>query len=201
MVFSSSQTQHLEPQLSGPDWRMIESSDQPIIHFFNEPERAGISPSHAADIWFRKMVPLRQTRGKQLVSPSCASDAAGQTWIADFMHRVSSHPPDFLGLHYYGTDGNAAIQYLEAMHRQYPNQPIIVSEIASLHRTYLDVLGFTAQLANFMDATPWIIEYGFFGCMRQLADGTISPAAQLMNPNGTFTDLMYKLMWDQPMHY
>ena len=42
---------HLEAQLSGDDWKRIISSDQPIIHFFNEPERNGITPQKAADYW------------------------------------------------------------------------------------------------------------------------------------------------------
>lgn len=183
-------------QLSGDDWNRILSTDQPIIHFLNEPERQGISPQQAADAWFGQMVPLRQNNGKKLVSPSCASDPAGQAWIKDFMNRVSSSPPDFLGLHYYGTDGDAAIQYLESMRQCFPQQPIIVSEIASISRNDNDVRGFTAHLANWMDQTDWIFEYGFFGCMRQVADGYVSPAAQLMYPDGNFTDLMYKLMSD-----
>ena len=189
----------LEAQLSGSDWNNIESSNEPIIHFFNEPERAGISPEHAADLWFNRMLPLRQHKGKKLVSPSCSSDLAGQAWIAEFMDHVRSDAPDFLGLHYYGTDGNAACAFLESMHQKHPHQPIIVSEIASTARDHGNVLGFTAQLANWMDATPWIFEYGFFGCMRELADGFVSPSARLMNEDGTFTDLMMKLMWDQPI--
>ena len=189
----------LEAQLSGGDWNNIQNSNQPIIHFFNEPERAGITPARAADIWVNKMLPLRRNKGKKLVSPSCASDPAGQAWIADFMKRVANNPPDYLGLHYYGTDGNAAITYIRSMHQKHPHQPIIVSEIASIHRNYADVLGFTVQLANWMDTTPWIFEYGFFGCMRQVADSFVSPAAQLMKPDGTFTDLMRKLMNEQPM--
>jgi len=35
--------------------------------------------------------------------------------------------------------------------------------------------------------------------MRKLADNFVSPAAQLMNPDGSFTDLFYKLMYDQPI--
>jgi len=35
--------------------------------------------------------------------------------------------------------------------------------------------------------------------MRKLADTFVSPAAQLMNPDGSFTDLCYKLMYDQPI--
>ena len=115
------------------------------------------------------------------------------------MNRVSSNTPDYLGLHYYGTDGYAAISFFQQMHTKYPNQPIIVSEIASTARNHPSVLGFTAQLANWMDNLDWIFDYGFYGCMRQCADGFVSPQAQLMNPDGTFTYLMYKLMWDQPI--
>lgn len=190
---------HLEAQLSGGDWNNIEKTDQPIIHYFNEPERANISAEHAADLWFRQMVPLRQHKGKRLVSPSCSNDAAGQAWIADFMKRTASQAPDYLGLHYYGTDGNAAIRYFQDMHAKHPNQHIIVSEIASTARDLPSVLGFTAQLANWMDSTDWIFEYGFFGCMRQLADSFVSPEAQLMYKDGSFTDLMMKLMYDQPI--
>ena len=190
---------HLEPQLSGQDWQNIENSNQPIIHYFNEPERAGISAQQAADQWNKQMVPLRKNKGKKLVSPSCSNDAAGQAWIEDFMHRVASNPPDYLGLHYYGTNGNDAIAYIESMHKKFPHQPIIVSEIASTSRNYNDVLGFTAQLANWMDEQSYVFEYGFFGCMEHVADNFVSPAAQLMNPDGSFKDLMYKLMTDQPI--
>ena len=190
---------HLEAQLSGGDWNNILNSNQPIIHFFNEPERAGISAAHAADVWHKQMVPLRQKHGKKLVSPSCSNDQAGQAWIADFMGRVVNERPDFLGLHYYGTDGNAAIHFIQEMHGKYPHQPIIVSEIASIARDHASVLGFTAQLVNWMDSQDFVFEYGFFGCMRQLADSFVSPEAQLMKPDGNFTDLMLKLMREQPM--
>ncbi|KAL8840884.1 MAG: hypothetical protein Q9170_001148 [Blastenia crenularia] len=189
---------HLEAQLSGQDWDNVWNSDQPIVHFFNEPDKNNISPERAADAWYNQMVPLRQQKGKQLVSPSVSSDDNGKNWLADFMNRVSDAPPDFLGLHYYGTDGNACIQYLQDMHSRYP-QSVIVSEIASTDRNVGSVYNFTVQLANFMDNADWIFEYGFFGCMRQLADGFVSPDAQLMGPDGTFTDLMKKLQWDQPI--
>lgn len=115
------------------------------------------------------------------------------------MNHVSENRPDYLGLHYYGPDGNAAIVYIESMHKKYPNHPIIVSEIASTSRNYADVLAFTAQLANWMDKTEYIFEYGFFGCMEKLADDFVSPEAQLMNPNGSFKELMVKLMNEQPL--
>ncbi|KAL9597560.1 MAG: hypothetical protein Q9219_005062 [cf. Caloplaca sp. 3 TL-2023] len=190
---------HLEAQLSGGDWQNIENTKENIILFFNEPERAGITPQHAADIWRTKMLPLRQHKGKKLVSPSCASDPKGQEWINDFMHRVAEHPPDFLGLHYYGTEAKGAIDYIEMMHRKHPKQHVMVTEIASISRNHHDVMQFTAKLCNWMDQTPWIFEYAFFGCMRQVADGFVSPEAQLMKPDGHFTPLMEKLMHEAPM--
>lgn len=189
---------HLEAQLSGGDWQNILNTNQPIIHFFNEPDKNNITPQRAAQAWHNQMVPLRKQKGKKLVGPSVSNDENGQKWLEDFMRLVSSDPPDYLGLHYYGTDGNACIQYLKGMHARY-HQPIIVSEIASIARDKASVYGFTIQLANFMDETEWIFEYGFFGCMRKPADGFVSPAAQLMEPDGRFSDLMMKLQWDQPI--
>ena len=147
----------------------------------------------------KQLIPLRKEKGTKLVSPSCASDPSGEAWLADFMARVAENRPDYLGVHYYGTDAGAAIKYIESMHDKYPGQPIIVSEIASISRDKHDVREFTARLANWMDEKDWIFEYGFFGCMQKCADGFVSPQAQLMNETGEFTDLMYKLMWDQPI--
>ena len=190
---------HLEAELHGEKWDWVWNSDQPIVQYFNEPDKNNISPERAAEAWHKQMVPLRQQRGKKIVGPAVSSDENGKNWLADFMNRVSGQPPDYLGLHYYGTDGNACIRYLQEMHSLYPHRSIVVSEIASIDRNVGSVYNFTVQLANWMDNTDWIFEYGFFGCMRKLADGFVSPDAQLMRPNGGFTDLMMKLQWDQPI--
>ncbi|CAL8584653.1 hypothetical protein XPA_010241 [Xanthoria parietina] len=190
----------LEGQLSGGDWDNIQNSKEPIILFFNEPERAGISAEHAAKIWHDKMLPLRKNKGKKLVGPSCASDPAGQKWLADFMHRVAGNPPDFLGVHYYGTDAQHAIDFIADLHKKFPKpNKVMVTEIASISRDRKQVFEFTAKLCNWMDKTDWIFEYAFFGCMRQVADGYVSPEAQLMKPDGSFTELMNKLMREVPM--
>ena len=188
-----------EGQLSGGEWQNVENSKENIILFFNEPERAGISPERAAEVWRNKMLPLRRNKGKKLVSPSCASDPNGQKWIADFMRRVEDHPPDFLGVHYYGTNSKAAIDFIEDLHKKHPKQRVMVTEIASISRNREEVFEFTAKLCNWMDKTDWIFEYAFFAVMRQVADSFVSPEAQLMKPDGTFTELMNKLMHEVPM--
>ncbi|KAE9364572.1 glycoside hydrolase family 128 protein [Stipitochalara longipes BDJ] len=189
-------------QLQDPnEWSMISNNEHAIIHFFNEPERAGIHPQKAAEMWKEKMVPLRKEKGKKIVGPGCASDPGGDAWLDDFMKRVQElgEPPNYLGLHYYGPDGGAAISYIEKMHQKYPEYPVVVSEIASISRDKKEVFAFTAQVANWMDECPYVFEYSFFGCMAKCADDFVSPEAQLMNPDGTFTHLMGKLMNEQPI--
>jgi hypothetical protein len=76
---------------------------------------------------------------------------------------------------------------------------VVISEIACISRDKNEVFAFTAQVANWCDQCPYVYEYSFFGCMRELADDFVSPQAQLMNPDGTLKDLMQKLMKEQPM--
>ena len=186
-------------QLSGQDWANVKNANAPIVHFFNEPDGHGISAADAAALWTAQMVPLRNKKKTKLVSPSCMSNPNGAAWLADFLRRVEAHKPDFLGLHYYGTSADAAIKYLEDMHQKHPSMPVIVSEIASVSRDKKEVYAFTAKMANWMDHTSWIYEYGFFSCMRKLTDGFVSPEAQLMKPDGHFTELMEKPNKDQPV--
>lgn len=185
-------------QLQGQEWEWACNSPSREILFWNEPERIPVSPQDAANAWFDHMVPLRQKTGKQLIGPSVANDDNGKRWLEQFMSLIDSQKPDFLGAHVYDTDGNRAIAYLKELRAKY-NLPIYVTEIASVARNYVDVLYFTAQLANWMDQTSWIECYFFFGWMPKPADNFVSPAAQLMNSDGKPRDLMMKLMWDRPI--
>jgi len=186
-------------QLAGEDWNNVLNSTQPIVHFFNEPERAGVTAADAAKAWMAQMVPLRRDKRVKIVGPSCASDEAGGKWLGEFMDLVKSAEPDYLGVHYYGTEADAAIKYIEEMHATYPGLPIVVSEIACISRDKKEVFEFTAKLANWMDEREWVFEYAFFGCMREVADGFVSPEAQLMDKEGGLTELMRKLMTEQPI--
>ena len=176
--------------ITGQDWQNITSSTAEIIHFFNEPERQGISAEKAAEIWKENMIGLRKEGGKKLVSPSCANDEGGQKWINEFLDLVEDEMPDFLGLHYYGTDVRHAIEFLESTHEKYSALPVVVSEIACISRERDEVVKFMEEMMAYMDGKEWIFEYGWFGCMRHCADDFVSPAAQLMDKNGEFTELM-----------
>ncbi|KAJ2992536.1 hypothetical protein NUW58_g2130 [Xylaria curta] len=183
----------------GNDWATIQNSNFPIILFFNEPERSGISPEKARDIWYSQMLPLRKNKGKKLGSPAVASDENGRKWIEKFMSLVSNDLPDFLCLHYYSKSADEAIKYIENMHNKWPKLKVMVTEIACIDRNYQAVLGFTVKICNWMDTKDWIFEYGLFDFQRKVADSFVSPAAQLMDGNGNFTELGKLYVHQQPM--
>jgi hypothetical protein len=224
-------------QLEGNEWEMVLNSGAEVVHFLNEPERAGVSTKDAARWWAEKVIPeLREGKGMRIVGPSCASDEGGSKWLAEFMGLVGGEDdgcrrlgmrdedgggkgfgkgkgdadkdgdgdgdvdgegrggwPDYLGLHYYGTEARDAMQYISTMHKKY-GLPVMVSEIASVSRDPKQVERFTDEMSEWMDDTHWIVEYGFFGCMAHVADDFVSPAAQLMDEGGKFTPLMGRLM-------
>ncbi|KUJ13867.1 uncharacterized protein LY89DRAFT_149027 [Mollisia scopiformis] len=187
-------------QLSGQDWSNILSSPSPIIHYLNEPERSGVTPSEAAELWFEKIVPLMKEKGIKVVGPSCASDAPGLAWLESFMSllKAKGEEPDFLGLHYYGPEPEAAIRYLEEMHGRWPAMKVVVSEIACTSREYRAVVEFTGKLCNWMDEREWVVEYAFFGCVREVVDAFVSPEAQLMGKDGGLTELGVRYMGECP---
>jgi hypothetical protein len=141
---------------------------------------------------------LRNQHHKKLVSPSCASDPAGQNWISEFLSLVKDSAPDFLGLHWYGNSADEAKGYIDTMHKKFPGHKVIVSEIACISRNHNDCYAFTQKMCNWMDDQDFVFEYAFFGCMKNMPDSYVSPEARLMKPDGSFTDLMNKYMNAQP---
>lgn len=186
-----------ESCISGNDWNIVENTEYSIIHFFNEPDKAGIPAEQAAQQWQEQMVGiLRNQKQKKLVSPSCQSNEAGKQWMDDFMSHIQDKP-DYIGLHYYGTEASEAQEYIEDMYKKW-EIPVIVSEIASISRDGNAVVEFTKEMANWLDDQEWVFEYGFFGCMPQVADDFVSPDAQLMNADHSWTPLMIMLTDQQP---
>ncbi|KAF4553568.1 Glycosyl hydrolase catalytic core domain-containing protein 5 [Elsinoe fawcettii] len=191
---------HSKDRISSAEWQNVEQTwADSIIHFFNEPERANTSPEEAANLWRQHMLPLRNKRNR-IVTPSCASDPAGTAWIRRFMDLTRDAQPDFIGVHWYGERADDMRAYLQDIHNSYPNIPICVTEWACIARDGNTVVDFTIDMCNWMDNTTWIFQHALFGATTKPADDFVSVYAQLMNGDGSWTDLMYKYMYDQPMH-
>jgi uncharacterized protein YkwD len=75
----------------------------------------------------------------------------------------------------------------------------MVTEIACIDRDYRAVLNYTVKICNWMDQQDWLFEYGLFDFQRKVADSFVSPAAQLMDAQGNFTELGKMYCHQQPM--
>lgn len=187
-------------QLQGSEWTNLLtaiSNGAKVVHFFNEPEMNGINAAEAADLWNTVMVPLRNQYNIKLVSPVTASNDEGSAWLDTFMSGISS-APDYLGLHYYGTDIEATKTYLTERHTKHP-YPVIVSEIGCLSEDYSQVYQYVVKLTQWMDTTSFISQYAWFGAMPNPPNNFVSKAAMLMDPTGTFKPLLTKLISQLPM--
>ena len=169
----------------------------PVVHFLNEPERQGVTPRDAAKIWKSHFVNLRKKFGTKIVGPAVASDSAGSKWLDEFMGYLdSSQKPDYIGVHFYTSQSasgksevKSAQDYIAGQSFRYGGIPVVVSEIACTNRNYADVEYFTKEMISWLDAQSWVYQYGFFGMSREPTDGFVSPAAQLMDKNGSLTKL------------
>ncbi|KAK6819369.1 glycoside hydrolase family 128 protein [Apiospora arundinis] len=202
-------------QLEGNEWDMIRGSidaelqrdpNTPtplvVVHTFNEPERIPLSVADALHLWHTQILPLRESHGRhrvKLVSPACASDPPGTQWLDAFMAGLPQEHdrPDVLGLHFYTMPdqnadvGLAAAQaYFEERRARF-DLPVIISEVACTSRDPAAVDRFTRGLVRWLEGPGqgWVIEYGLFGVMREVADGFVSPAAQLLDREGEWTGL------------
>ncbi|KXJ91769.1 hypothetical protein Micbo1qcDRAFT_161790 [Microdochium bolleyi] len=192
-------------QASGDAWNQMvanigaqpNTSKKPIVHFYNEPERqSGLSAKQAADTWKSKMLPLRKSKGVELVGPAVASDSAGAAWLKAFMGYLGAdEKPDYVGCHFYTNQNSAVNTEIEAAKNHLASVifayglPIVVSEIASTSRNSNDVVKFTKTMAEWMDQQDYVKMYGFFGVSRQPTDSFVSPAAQLLDSSGSWTSL------------
>jgi hypothetical protein len=173
-----------------------------IVHFYNEPELRGVSVDQAVTDW-STFSTLGHEYGAKLVSPATAGNENGKAWLSQFLGNITEkgYPqPDFVGAHYYGNDPTAAQAYLQDIATSF-GKPIIVSEIANIAATQQEGNRFTAAMANWLDDQDWVHEYAFFGAMNHLPNdgGWVKPASMLMNADGSFKDIMYKLIWDEPI--
>jgi hypothetical protein len=188
--------------LTGKNWNdLMERIEEGCntIHFLNEPERNGVSPSEAISLWRLQMLPLRESYHIRLIGPTVASDDQGTEWFNEFYGALGrGEYPDLLGLHFYTSEATSAEtevlnakSYIGAKHNSFllNEIPVVISEIGSISRDSAAVAMFTTEMMAYMDGEPWISQYGFFGASRLPSDGFVSPAAQLLNADGSLSAL------------
>jgi hypothetical protein len=161
---------------------------------FNEPNQSGqaeMSPQRAAQVWKQYIQPLKN-QGYALISPACTSAPSGKTWMQQFFAACDGCTFDGLALHWYGTDPQEFIKYLQDFHSTF-NLPIWPTEFAcqnfsgGAQCSSDQVWNFMKTVKDFMDNTPWVAKYFAFGVLHDMAG--VNGLNQLLGPNGQPTDL------------
>jgi hypothetical protein len=159
-----------------------------VVLAFNEPDisgQANLDPETAARIWMANGDILRQ-QGYTTISPAVAFS---NDWLHAFFNACTGCKFDHMAAHIYATDAQDVITYLTQLHDTF-GMSIWVTEFAChsfIGKPPCDenqAFDFVTQTTQWMDATPWIDKYFFYGFMTA-AEININPVNSLMNQDGT----------------
>ncbi|KAF9526566.1 glycosyl hydrolase catalytic core-domain-containing protein [Crepidotus variabilis] len=159
----------------------------------NEPEQPGQSnmlAKEGAALWKKYVEPLR-TKGVRLGSPAPAGGPSGTTWLQGFLKECKGGCTiDFIATHWYSTDANAFIAFLNEYHDTF-KKPIWITEwacqnfdpaTASKQCLQDAVINFMNTTQAFMDNASFVERYAWFGAMKNLQG--VNPANGLLDSSG-----------------
>ncbi|TFK26771.1 hypothetical protein FA15DRAFT_256539 [Coprinopsis marcescibilis] len=152
---------------------------------YNEPDFANESnmdPEQAASLWMTFIEPLKE-HGVRLGGPAVTAAGTGRPWLQRFFQACSNCTIDFLPVHWYGVGVTGFYDYLWAIHNDYPDLPIWVTEYADtssnvtgavllrrpalkLTRCFVEVYNFMNETIRYLDETEWVERYAWFGFFR-----------------------------------
>lgn len=168
----------------------------------NECNQAGesqLSPGAAAALWRKYVAPMK-SKGYTLVSPSTSNAKTSLSWYQSYFKTCPDCHTGKVAAHFYGTDPNHFISYIESVHAATGNSTIWVTEVACQDfsgRTNCnknDAEKFMTAIMNWMDKTSWVEMYAYFGFFAQARAG-VSSANALLNPSGTLNAMGKKYVY------
>ncbi|KAH7341264.1 glycosyl hydrolase catalytic core-domain-containing protein [Rhizoctonia solani] len=169
-------------------WKNILGMNEPEL-----PAQANMAAQDGVSFWKTHLEPLKST-GVRLGSAATTSGPNGKAWMQEFFALCAgSCTVDFLALHWYGNVADEFIAYLEDFHSTF-QRPIWVTEyscqnfVNHAQCTYEEIVQFLNITQTYMDQTPWVERYAWFGAMASLPDN-VNNLTALMNPSGVINDL------------
>ncbi|WVF66165.1 hypothetical protein IAT40_000905 [Kwoniella sp. CBS 6097] len=170
---------------------------------FNEPDHANeavaakISPRDALTAWIG-LAKLRSEPDQKLVSPAVAGN---KDWLKEFLAIVPPETmPEFLAVHVYTTTFDSFKSTIEDYWETF-KLPIIVTEFAMQSfdpnvpgpKDQQQVHDFMGQTTKWLDETPCIHKYSWFGAVRDSYNlHGVHEFNRLMDSEGNITPLGYQ---------
>jgi hypothetical protein len=150
---------------------------------FNEPDildQANMSASQGVDLWKKHVLPMKEKcHGVRVGSPAVSNGENGIQWLHDFfgaMGGVKNAGVDHIVIHFYGPDAGDFKKYVENVYHTF-NLPVWVTEFACTRwdpanpTSDEEVLNFMKETVSFMDASPFVHRYAWFGAMKDVGEG------------------------------
>jgi hypothetical protein len=142
----------------------------------NEPNQQGqsdMSAGSGVELWKTYIQPLK-SRGVRLISPATTSSPTGKQWIQEFQSICGGACTfDAVSLHWYDVGVQKFIDYVTDFHNTF-NSNIWVTEYAcqnfngGAQCSEGEIWDFLQQTTGWMDATPWVEKYAWFGVMKDM---------------------------------
>jgi hypothetical protein len=174
--------------------KLVKGNYAKCVMGFNEPNQQGQSDmdaGHGAALWQQHIDHLHD-QGYRTISPATTSAPSGIQWMRDFFKACQGCRVDVVALHYYGTDADDMIQYIESFYNEF-KKPIWVTEFACQNfsggrqATQDEIFAFMKKVTEWMDSTWYVEKYFAFGVMHDMVN--VNVANQLMDPKGFPTPL------------
>lgn len=169
----------------------------------NEPNQSGqsmMSVGEGIGYWKQFVQPLKW-QGYTLVSPACTNAPSGETWLRGFINGCDGCTVDHVATHWYGTDAEAFIGHLQTYHNAF-GRPIWVTEYACQDFSGRNqqcgrdkTFAFLDRTQGFMDSTPWVFRYAYFGALQYAQLGGVDPVNRLINDDSSPSALGAKYLF------
>ncbi|OCH93544.1 hypothetical protein OBBRIDRAFT_724588 [Obba rivulosa] len=183
------------------DWQSTINStisSQHVTHAlgFNEPEQSSqsnLSPSDGAALWQEHMEPLK-AQNVTLCSPAPSSAPSGKQWLLDWLNACDGGcTVDIIALHWYDINSTTFMEYLEDFHNTFQKNLWVTEwacqnfNQANSQCSLQDIVNFMNATQDFMDNTPWVERYAWFGAMENLQG--VNQEDALIDTSGTINTL------------
>jgi len=176
---------------------LISQQNRNITHVltYNEPDGtaatggSNLDPAVAATNWISQVQPLAKM-GIQLGAPAVTGSPSGMVWLKAFFAACTAQgtdcTPDFFPAHWY--DNFAGLtSHVGELYGTF-NKTVWVTEWALANQDLDDSQTFFQDACEFMDRTPWLGRYSYFGAFRS-SKSNVGPNAAMLTQNGQLTDI------------
>ncbi|WRT63709.1 uncharacterized protein IL334_000632 [Kwoniella shivajii] len=175
-----------------PGWKLLMGFNEPD----HQDENVGSnrSPQQAVQAWIQ-MSRWRTEPDQKLVSPGVAGNV---NWLKEFFSLIPPETkPSYINVHVYTTTFESFVSIIDSYWKEF-GLPIIVTEFA-MHSFETGVLGpqnqqqvhdFMGQTTKWLDETPYIHKYSWFGsCRDSYHLHGVNELNRLMDSKGDITPL------------